>query len=62
MKSKMSPCLASDRRLADIIAAIQVMGAYPWVSRKVDRWPEKLGKPLSAQGWNTVFIEHPEFF
>lgn len=62
MASRKSPYLENDWRLADVIAAIQVMGAYPWASRKVDRWSHKLGKPLSAEDWSTVFSEHPEFF
>jgi hypothetical protein len=62
MVSRKSPYLENDWRLADIIAAIQVMGAYPWASRKVERWTEKLGKSLSAEDWSIVFGEHPEFF
>lgn len=57
-----SPYLANDWRLADVLAAIQVLGTYPRASRKVKEWFEKLGAPLSAQGWETVFKEHPEFF
>lgn len=57
-----SPYLSNSRRLADVLAAIQVMGAYAWASRKVTAWAEKLGKPLSAESWEKIFEEHPEFF
>lgn len=62
MSKTTSPYLTNGWRLADVIAAIQVMGAYPWSSRKVEKWLEKLGDPLSAKKWETVFKEHPEFF
>jgi hypothetical protein len=59
MKPSKSPYL-KERRLADIIAAIQAMGVYPWAGRKT--WDKKLGEPLSAHNWRTLFSEHPEFF
>jgi len=64
MNPKKSPYLENDWRLADIIAAIQVMGAYPWASREVDSWTEKLGNPSSVEtgDWAELFKEHPEFF
>jgi hypothetical protein len=49
-------------RLADVVAAIQVMGVYSQASRPTVDWEEKLGKPLSARTWDIVFHEHPEFF
>jgi hypothetical protein len=61
MKSTASPYLR-DCRLADVVGAIQVMGVYPWSSRKVEDWTRKLGDPLSADNWGIVFREHPEFF
>lgn len=57
-----SPYLSNSRRLADILAALQVMGAYTFSSRKYDSWVEKLGEPLSAASWDLIFAEHPEFF
>ncbi len=57
-----SPYLSSSWRLADVLAAIQVMGAYAWAGRTTEAWTEKLGKPLSAETWLTVYQEHPEFF
>lgn len=57
-----SPYLKNDSRLADIIGAVQVMGIYPWASRKAEDWLKSLGEPLSANDWPTIFKEHPEFF
>jgi len=48
--------------LADVLAAIQVLGAYTFASRKYESWVEKLGDPQSAMGWDLIFAEHPEFF
>jgi hypothetical protein len=56
-----SPYL-KDFRLADIIGAIQVMGNYPFASRKVDDWLKSLGKPMSASDWASIFKQHPEIF
>lgn len=58
---KKSPYLI-DYRLADVIAALQIMGTYPWAKRKVDSWAKKLGKHKSGSNWKEVFEEHPEFF
>lgn len=54
-------------RLADIVAAIQIMGAYTWASREVKDWAKKLctAEVPSASDitrWTEVFQEHPEFF
>jgi hypothetical protein len=57
-----SPYLSHSRRLADVLAAIQVLGAYTFASLKYESWVEKLGDPQSAMGWNFIFAEHPEFF
>lgn len=62
MNSHVSPYLKHSHRLAEVLAAIQVMGAYTWASRKSASWGEKLGNPLSAPNWNKIFEEHPEFF
>ena len=62
MNRNTSPYLGSSHRLADVLAGIQVMGAYAWASRKSLAWSEKLGNPLSAKDWNKIFEEHPEFF
>jgi hypothetical protein len=57
-----SPYLKNASRLADVLAAIQVMGSYPWATRDEAKWQEKLGQPLSAISWTEVFGDHPEFF
>jgi hypothetical protein len=60
---KASPYLRP-QRLADVVAAIQVMGSHPWDSRTIEQWQENLGKdPLSKpRRWEAVFSDHPEFF
>lgn len=62
MNGRKSPYLEYDWRLADVIATLQVMGTYPWASRLVDKWTEKLGNPISGANWKQIFQEHPEFF
>lgn len=63
MVEKQSPYLSHKDRLADLVAAIQVMGTYRYSGRRVERWASLLGeKPKSACDWETVFREHPEFF
>lgn len=62
MPKHTSPYLSCPSRLSDVLAAIQVMGSYLWATREDSKWQEKLGSPLSAISWTTVFLEHPEFF
>ena len=62
MTQQVSPYLRNSYRLADVLAAIQVMGAYTWASRRVSAWADKLGDPLSSGSWAEIFVEHPEFF
>jgi hypothetical protein len=55
--------LRSPARLADLIAAIQVLGTYKLSSRPAERWLKRLGrKPVSAETWLEIFESHPEFF
>lgn len=61
-KKMESPYLSNHYRLADIIAALQIMGSYKFASRKWDDWENQLDKPKSANNWLLVFKEHPEFF
>jgi hypothetical protein len=52
-------------RLADVIAALQVMGAGPRPEAEISNWAKELsGSDASEQieRWTKVFIEHPEFF
>ncbi len=63
IKLKTSPYIANPNRLADLIAAIQVLGTYRFASRSLDKWEKRLGRtPVSAPNWETVFKQHPEFF
>ena len=61
MTMKNNPYL-KDSRLADVIAALQIMGTYPWAKRTVDSWTKKLGEHKSGENWKEVFEDHPEFF
>ena len=55
--------LRTPARLADLIAAIQVMGTYKFAVRRIDHWEKRLGRvPTSASTWLEVFVQHPEFF
>ncbi|CAN7448677.1 hypothetical protein [Rhizobacter sp. LjRoot28] len=62
MDAHPSPYLSNSRRLPDVLAAIQLMGAYTFSSLKYEAWVDKLGGPLSAKDWRVIFSEHPEFF
>lgn len=58
-----SPYIKNPTRLADLIAAIQVLGTYRFASRRLEKWEKRLGRnPVSAPDWLTIFREHPEFF
>jgi hypothetical protein len=62
---KKSPYIKHELRLQDVMAAIQVMGTYEWDSSPIDKWKERMGKPISVNGiktWKEVFEDHPEFF
>jgi hypothetical protein len=58
-----SPYIQHPKRLADVIALVQVMGAYRFANRKVENWEKTIGRPpVSAKTWMGVMDEHPEFF
>jgi hypothetical protein len=62
---KVNPYLSSDRRLADVIAAIQAMGTYKFYKLSFQIWGERisgLDDVVTARYWEQVFKEHPEFF
>lgn len=60
---KQSPYLKRGNRLADVVAALQVMGTYKFASRELQAWEKSIGRPpSSASGWLEVFSDHPEFF
>jgi hypothetical protein len=63
MSEPQSPYVTNQHRLADVIAALQVMGTYSYSGRSVEAWGKLLGeKPRSAETWLEVFNDHPEFF
>lgn len=59
-----SPYLKSGR-LADVIAALQIMGAGERPEREIKGWAKELSYSESEsdlEKWASVFKEHPEFF
>lgn len=57
-----SPYL-KDQRLADVIAAIQVLSTYKFYKLDFKGWSKRVtGSEENAEHWKNVFIEHPEFF
>jgi hypothetical protein len=58
-----SPYLNGPHRLADVIAAIQVMATYKFYKLDVETWADRIeAKPERAEYWRQVIQEHPEFF
>src|SRR5687767_14487112 len=50
-------------RLADVIAAIQALGAYKYYKLDFDEWADRItGDKAKSDYWKDVFKEHPEFF
>lgn len=62
-KSQKNPYTENDNRLADVIAAIQVMATYKFYKRDFSRWAERIeGKDERGIYWKNIFEQHPEFF
>lgn len=58
-----SPYLSDSNRLADVIAAIQVMGAYKFYKLDVAGWSDRIcAQAGQVKYWEKVFAQHPEFF
>ncbi len=58
-----SPYLTNDRRLADVIAAIQAMATYRFYKLDFAGWADRItGDGDSKDHWRCVFEDHPEFF
>jgi hypothetical protein len=58
-----SPYLSDLNRLADVIAAIQVMGTYKFYKLDFKGWADRIsGQSSNADYWRIIFEEHPEFF
>ncbi len=52
-----------ENRIQDIIGVLQIMGSSRKYKMSVNDWVEKIeNQPLSADTWDIVFKEHPEFF
>jgi hypothetical protein len=50
-------------RLGDVIAAITALGSHAVFRLEAGGWADRIsGSPESAQHWEAVFREHPEFF
>lgn len=61
--NKQSPYLSNSDRLADVIAAIQVMGTYKFYKLDFENWADRISADKSkAAYWQNIFIQHPEFF
>lgn len=59
----LSPYLTSPKRLADVIAAIQVMGVYKFYKADFASWSDRIcADKTQANHWRKVFEDHPEFF
>ena len=58
-----SPYLKDDKRLADVIAALQAMATYKFYKLDFAKWADRItGDERNGEHWKSVFLEHPEFF
>jgi hypothetical protein len=58
-----SPYLNDPNRLADVIAAIQVMSTYKFYKLTFDAWADRISADSSrGEYWQNIFEQHPEFF
>lgn len=69
--SRDAPYTKNPRRLQDVIAAIQLLGTYPWHNSDIGVWVDRLEPPSkktpheresTIRHWSAVFRQHPEFF
>jgi hypothetical protein len=61
--NKSCPYLSNPDRLADVIAAIQVMGTYKFYKLDFATWADRISADQTkADYWQNIFIQHPEFF
>ena len=62
-KQPESPYIANPNRLADVIAAIQVLAVYDFHMRSFESWAVSIsGDKSKADYWKRTLEEHPEFF
>lgn len=58
-----NPYTENDNRLADVIAAIQVMATYKFYKQDISEWAKRIeGDNTKGEHWKKVFAQHPEFF
>jgi hypothetical protein len=57
------PYTDNENRLADVIAAIQVMATYKFYKLDFSGWADRIaGDQDQADYWRKIFEQHPEFF
>jgi hypothetical protein len=62
-KNQKNPYTENNNRLADVIAAIQVMGTYKFYKLDFSGWADRIeGKEDRGSYWKSIFEQHPEFF
>lgn len=62
-KMQETPYTNNHKRLADVIAAIQVMATYKFYKLEFSGWADRIeGKPDNGEYWRSIFEQHPEFF
>ena len=62
-KQRETPYTDNPQRLADVIAAIQVMGTYKFYKLDFAGWADRIaGDDTRGEYWKTMFEQHPEFF
>ena len=58
-----SPYVKDERRLAEVIAAIQTLGTYRFYKMDFKGWADRIsGDEAQADHWEQIFKDHPEFF
>ena len=63
MQKDFAPYISNKNRLADVIAAIQVMGTYKFYKLDFSGWADRIvGDESKGEYWRNIFEEHPEFF
>lgn len=62
-RSSRSHYIKTDTRLADVVSAIQAMGSYKFYKRSFAGWSQAIcGDENQKEYWETIILEHPEFF
>lgn len=62
-KTNNNPYTTNPNRLADVIAAIQVMSVYKFYKLNFSAWAYRIqANKNNGDYWKNIFEEHPEFF